>query len=309
MTGGFLLLGGRAADLLSRLRTFLSAVGVFALVSVAGAIAPSGGPLIVARLVKGVAARLLAPAALSLITSNWPEGPEGGRALGWYATAGACGFVGRLVLGGVLTEVSWWLVFALPVPIAVAALIAGSRLLPPDPPPTGRIRPGHRRHRRRHARGAGRHHAHPRRPSAHHPPCHRRFARGLDAPWSPTSRRRRLPTARCGQPSMPSAARTSWATTPGAPSTSRSRRRRRRTGTPCWRSTPGGVASFADAQPLGRVARPEEIAEVLCFSSRRAPASSRAPWSWRTAASPRSERRTRTVGADAAAAASAPTRH
>ncbi|MEV5776145.1 MFS transporter [Streptomyces antimycoticus] len=138
--GGFLLLGGRAADLLGRRRTFLAAVGVFAVVSVAGAIAPSGGLLIVARLVKGVAAGFLAPAALSLITTNWPEGPERGRALGWYATAGACGFVGGLVLGGVLTEVSWRLVFALPVPIAVAALIAGSRLLPPDPPPTGRGR-------------------------------------------------------------------------------------------------------------------------------------------------------------------------
>ncbi|WP_324607870.1 MFS transporter [Streptomyces sp. Tu6071] len=70
--------------------------------------------------------------ALSLITTNWPEGPRRGRALGWYATAGACGFIGGLVLGGVLTEVSWRLVFALPVPIAVAALLAGLRLLPAD---------------------------------------------------------------------------------------------------------------------------------------------------------------------------------
>ncbi|GHF15818.1 MFS transporter [Streptomyces spiralis] len=138
--GGFLLLGGRTADLLGRRRTFLTAVAVFAVVSVLGAIAPSSGLLIAARLFKGMAAGFLAPAALSLITTNWPEGPERGRALGWYATAGAGGFVGGLVLGGALTEISWRLVFALPVPLAVAALIAGSRLLPGDPASAGRGR-------------------------------------------------------------------------------------------------------------------------------------------------------------------------
>ncbi|AEW99591.1 MFS transporter [Streptantibioticus cattleyicolor] len=138
--GGFLLLGGRAADLLGRRRTFLTAVAVFAVVGVLGAVAPGGAALIGARLVKGVAAGFLAPAALSLITTNWPEGRERGRALGWYATAGAGGFVGGLVLGGALTEVSWRLVFALPVPIAVAAFAAGGRLLPPDPPRAARRR-------------------------------------------------------------------------------------------------------------------------------------------------------------------------
>ncbi|MEU0895576.1 MFS transporter [Streptomyces massasporeus] len=78
------------------------------------------------------AAGFLAPPALSLITTNWPEGPRRGRALGWYATAGACGSIGGLV-PGVLTELSWRLVFALPVPIAVGALLAGLRLLPADP--------------------------------------------------------------------------------------------------------------------------------------------------------------------------------
>ncbi|MFZ3566807.1 MFS transporter [Streptomyces sp. BH097] len=130
--GGFLLLGGRVADLFGRRRAFLTAVAVFGVVSVLGALAPTGGLLIAARLVKGIAAGFLAPAALSLITTGWPEGPQRGRALGWYATAGACGFIGGLVLGGVLTELSWRLVFALPVPIAAAALLAGSRLLPAD---------------------------------------------------------------------------------------------------------------------------------------------------------------------------------
>jgi EmrB/QacA subfamily drug resistance transporter len=131
--GGFLLLGGRVADLFGRRRAFLTAVSVFGVVSVLGALAPSGGLLVAARLVKGIAAGFLAPAALSLITTNWPDGPRRGRALGWYATAGACGFVGGLVLGGVLTELSWRLVFALPVPIAVVTLLAGLRLLPADP--------------------------------------------------------------------------------------------------------------------------------------------------------------------------------
>ncbi|MFJ4333529.1 MULTISPECIES: MFS transporter [unclassified Streptomyces] len=131
--GGFLLLGGRVADLFGRRRVFLTAVAVFGAVSVLGALAPTGGLLIAARLAKGVAAGFLAPAALSLITTGWPEGPRRGRALGWYATAGACGFVGGLVLGGVLTELSWRLVFALPVPLAVGALLAGRRLLPADP--------------------------------------------------------------------------------------------------------------------------------------------------------------------------------
>ncbi|SEE12870.1 drug resistance transporter, EmrB/QacA subfamily [Streptomyces misionensis] len=131
--GGFLLLGGRVADLFGRRRAFLAAVAVFGVVSVLGALAPTGGPLIAARLAKGIAAGFLAPAALSLITTNWPEGTRRGRALGWYATAGACGFIGGLVLGGVLTELSWRLVFALPVPIAMAALLAGPRLLPADP--------------------------------------------------------------------------------------------------------------------------------------------------------------------------------
>ncbi|MEU9371975.1 MFS transporter [Streptomyces avermitilis] len=138
--GGFLLLGGRAADLLGRRRVFMVAVAVFAAVSVLGALAPTGGLLIAARLVKGIAAGFLAPAALSIITTSWPDGAARGRALGWYATAGATGFVSGLVLGGVLTEVSWRLVFALPVPIAVAALIAAPRLLPADTPATGRGR-------------------------------------------------------------------------------------------------------------------------------------------------------------------------
>lgn len=130
--GGFLLLGGRAADVLGRRRVFLTAVAVFGAVSVVAALAPSGEVLIAARLVKGVAAGFLAPAALSLITTLWPEGEARGRAIGAYATAGAAGFVGGLVLGGLATELSWRLAFALPIPFAIAVLVLAPRLIPAD---------------------------------------------------------------------------------------------------------------------------------------------------------------------------------
>lgn len=130
--GGFLLLGGRAADVLGRRRVFLTAVVVFGAVSVVAASSPSPEILIAARLVKGVAAGFLAPAALSLITTLWPEGPARGRAIGAFATAGAAGFLGGLVLGGLVTQVSWRLAFALPIPVAIAVLLLAPRLIPHD---------------------------------------------------------------------------------------------------------------------------------------------------------------------------------
>jgi len=128
--GGFLLLGGRASDVLGRRRVFLAAVAVFAVVSVVATLAPNAGVLIAARGIKGVAAGFLAPAALSLITSIWTEPKERGRAIGVFATAGAAGFVGGLVLGGLVTELSWRLAFALPLPFAIAVLVLAPRLLP-----------------------------------------------------------------------------------------------------------------------------------------------------------------------------------
>ena len=132
--GGFLLLGGRAADVLGRRRVFLASVAVFAVGTLVATFAPSGGVLIASRFVKGVAAGFLAPAALSLITTLWPEGERRGRAIGAYALAGAVGFVGGLVLGGLATEVSWRLAFALPLPIALAVLLLAPRLIPADTP-------------------------------------------------------------------------------------------------------------------------------------------------------------------------------
>lgn len=128
--GGFLLLGGRAADLLGRREVFLISLTVFALASLLGGFADSGPLLIASRFVKGVSAAFTAPAGLSIITTTFPEGTMRNRALSIYTTCAAAGFSLGLVLSGVLTEASWRLTMLLPAPIAVVAVVAGLRLLP-----------------------------------------------------------------------------------------------------------------------------------------------------------------------------------
>ncbi|MFD0690230.1 MFS transporter [Actinomadura fibrosa] len=128
--GGFLLLGGRLADLLGRRRMFLASLAVFAAASLAGGLLSDGRLLVATRVVKGVAAALTAPAALSLITTTFAEGPRRNRALGVYALAGASGYSAGLIASGLLTEVSWRLVFFLPVPIALLVLAVAPRVVP-----------------------------------------------------------------------------------------------------------------------------------------------------------------------------------
>ena len=102
--GGFLLLGGRLADLLGRRRMFMLGLVLFSVASFAGGVAQSEGWLIVARAVQGLGAAIVSPAALSIITTTFAEGSERNRALGiWGAVAGAGGAAGVL-LGGVLTQ-------------------------------------------------------------------------------------------------------------------------------------------------------------------------------------------------------------
>ncbi|MFF2021643.1 MFS transporter [Streptomyces sp. NPDC058171] len=132
--GGFLLLGGRVADLLGRRRVFLLSLAVFAGASLVGGLLSEGWSLVVTRVVKGLAAALTAPAALSLITTTFTEGTGRNRALGVYALAGATGYSGGLVASGLLTEVSWRLVFFVPVPIALLVLLLAPRVLPEDGP-------------------------------------------------------------------------------------------------------------------------------------------------------------------------------
>jgi EmrB/QacA subfamily drug resistance transporter len=130
--GGFLLLGGRAADLLGRRRVFLIALGVFVVASMLGGLADDGTFLIVMRFIKGVSAAFTAPAALSIITTTFAEGPARNKALSIFTATGATGFSLGLVIGGLLTEIGWRWVFFLPAPVALATLVAGIRLVPKD---------------------------------------------------------------------------------------------------------------------------------------------------------------------------------
>jgi MFS family permease len=130
--GGFLLLGGRAADLLGRRRVFLIALAVFIVASTLGGLASDGTLLIVTRFVKGVSAAFTAPAALSIITTTFPEGPARNKALSVFTATGATGFSLGLVTGGLLTELGWRWDFFVPAPVALVTLLAGLRLVPHD---------------------------------------------------------------------------------------------------------------------------------------------------------------------------------
>ncbi|MFB4269331.1 MFS transporter [Nonomuraea sp. GTA35] len=127
--GGFMLLGGRAADLLGRRRMFLFWLVVFLLFSGLGGFADEGWVLLVARFVTGVAAAFMTPAGLSLITTNFPEGPQRNRALLVYAGTAAGGFALGLVIGGLLTAIGWRWVFFAPVLLALVILIAAIPLI------------------------------------------------------------------------------------------------------------------------------------------------------------------------------------
>ncbi|MFI6030423.1 MFS transporter [Amycolatopsis magusensis] len=128
--GGLLLLGGRTADLLGRRRVFLVAVAVFAVASLFGGLVDSGPLLIASRFIKGLAAAFTAPAALSIITTTFHEGPARNKAISIFAVFGASGYSAGLVFSGLLTEVGWRWTFLLPVPIALAALAAAIKLIP-----------------------------------------------------------------------------------------------------------------------------------------------------------------------------------
>src|ERR1700730_5601493 len=127
--GGFLLLGGRAADLLGRRRVFLAALTIFALASLLGGLTNDGTVLIVARFIKGVGAAFTVPAGLSILTTTFAEGAARNKALGAYAATGAAGFSLGLVIGGLLSELGWRYVFLVPAPITAALVVAGVRVL------------------------------------------------------------------------------------------------------------------------------------------------------------------------------------
>ncbi len=128
--GGFLLLGGRLADLMGRRRMFMLGLVVFSLASLLGGLAQSEPWLIAARAVQGMGAAIVSPAALSIITTTFAEGAERNRALGvWGSVAGAGGAAGVL-LGGVLTSgLSWRWVLFVNVPIGVICVLLSPRVL------------------------------------------------------------------------------------------------------------------------------------------------------------------------------------
>jgi EmrB/QacA subfamily drug resistance transporter len=120
--GGFLLLGGRAADLLGRRRLFLAGIVVFTVASLVSGLAWSEGALIGARALQGLGAALVTPAALSIISTTFAEGSERNKALGAWGAVGAFGAVAGVLLGGVLTDLlSWEWIFYVNVPVGIAA--------------------------------------------------------------------------------------------------------------------------------------------------------------------------------------------
>ena len=132
--GGFVLLGGRAADLLGRRRMFVGWLVVFLLFSGLGGFATEGWVLILARFVTGIAAAFMTPAGLSIITTTYPEGPQRTKALLVYAGTAAGGFSFGMVTGGLLTAIDWRWVFFAPVIVSATILVAAIALLPRDAP-------------------------------------------------------------------------------------------------------------------------------------------------------------------------------
>ncbi|MFC4102414.1 MFS transporter [Paenibacillus xanthanilyticus] len=136
--GGFLLIGGRLSDLMGRRRMFMIAMSLFGLGSLLGGLAESQLMLITARALQGLGGALLSPATLSLIMSNFNEGPERNRAMGIWASMGGVGMSLGLLLGGVLTSyIGWESTFLVNVPIALAVVILAPFVLTESKVPAG----------------------------------------------------------------------------------------------------------------------------------------------------------------------------
>ena len=128
--GGFLLLGGRAADLLGRRRMFISGLVVFTSASLLAALAWSETSLIGARAVQGLGAAIIAPAALSILMTTFSEGKERNIALGVWGAVGGFGAAAGVLLGGIFTDLlSWEWIFFLNIPVGITALALAPFLL------------------------------------------------------------------------------------------------------------------------------------------------------------------------------------
>jgi EmrB/QacA subfamily drug resistance transporter len=132
---GFLLLGGRSADVLGARRTFLAGTALFSAASLAAALAQTEGMLLGARAVQGLGAAIISPSSLAVITNTFTESRERNRAVGvWGAMAGLGGTSG-VIAGGVLTQaIGWEAIFLINIPIGLLVLLSGPRLIPADSP-------------------------------------------------------------------------------------------------------------------------------------------------------------------------------
>jgi EmrB/QacA subfamily drug resistance transporter len=129
--GGFLLLGGRAADLLGRKRLFLAGVVLFTAASLLNGLAQSSSMLIAGRALQGLGGALVSPAALSILMTSFPGTQERTKALGVWSAIVAGGAAAGLLLGGVLTDLlSWEWVFFVNVPVGILAVVAALRFVP-----------------------------------------------------------------------------------------------------------------------------------------------------------------------------------
>jgi EmrB/QacA subfamily drug resistance transporter len=132
--GGLLLLGGRAGDLLGRRRMFVLGLLLFSAASLAGGLATSQAWLLAARAVQGAAGAIVAPAALALVATTFPEGRPRSRAMGVYAAMGVAGSAVGLIAGGLLVSyVSWRWVLFVNVPIGIVVALAAPAVLPAAP--------------------------------------------------------------------------------------------------------------------------------------------------------------------------------
>jgi EmrB/QacA subfamily drug resistance transporter len=131
MFGGFLLLGGRAADIVGRKRIFIAGTLLFSLASLLNGLSTSGTELVLFRGLQGLGGALVSPAALSIITTTFAEGPERTKALGVWGAIAAGGGAFGLLLGGILVDtLSWEWIFFVNVPIGIAAAVLSARLIP-----------------------------------------------------------------------------------------------------------------------------------------------------------------------------------
>jgi EmrB/QacA subfamily drug resistance transporter len=131
--GSLLLLGGRAADLIGRRRVFLTGLGVFTVASLGSAVAESAAMLFAARAGQGLGAAMLSPAALSIITASFSQGPERTRALGVWGAVGGAGAAVGVLLGGLLTElIDWRAIFLINLPVGLIVAAGVTRIVPAD---------------------------------------------------------------------------------------------------------------------------------------------------------------------------------